>query len=59
AKNVICYIPMDYHKVGFPKELTDKNLCKCFWCLEVYANYEVYSQHAQVCSKRPFVHPPY
>ncbi|KAJ1723876.1 hypothetical protein LPJ53_001833 [Coemansia erecta] len=51
--NMICYIPPNYHNVGFPKELTNENLCKCFWCYQIFANYERYSIHAQECSKRP------
>ncbi|KAJ2786290.1 hypothetical protein GGI15_001627 [Coemansia interrupta] len=52
--NVMCYIPPNYHNVGFPRELTNENLCKCFWCYQIFANYDRYSVHAQECSKRPF-----
>ncbi|KAJ2268708.1 hypothetical protein H4S00_002726 [Coemansia sp. D1744] len=58
-RSKISYIDPDYYSLEFPAWAQGPDICRCFWCHEIYANFQSYTQHARACTKRPFVYPPY
>ncbi|KAJ2782097.1 hypothetical protein H4R18_002465 [Coemansia javaensis] len=47
------------NKREFPEWARSLEVFRCFWCRGLFVDFKNYAQHAHMCSRRPYVEPPY